>query len=447
MADGIPDSRRANGQQRERVRTRPAGGAASLPAPTASGLVYVEIAAITSLVLANLFMVSGLLSATLEKDIAILGGFQIAIILGYSVVSVVRGHAVPLVIAVALAIYLVFQTFLFREISGAPININATLTTFTLLLFIPLYETRLPLGTILRIVTITAVSYIVLYVALNGVIIDLVKNQPRLVLETDGERDRRVFLAFSWALYVLFLGLFSFKARPIVGGLLMAVAAAAIVLANSRLAMTLTLPVLLAAIVGIFAPGSRRVAAWIFAAAFVMISLIIMWGYADPNWNAYSYIARDASGTARFFEFQDAVKAIKGHELFGVGIAPSGEDLDYFIRPTRPFFVVDLGTAGMFFQFGLFGVILFMAWSVLCIAAFPNDGPSQTPTTLALHYAVVHAGFTGFFAPNLMGSVGVLFGALVTSLWLKGGFYSLRRFSVYLPGIDPNDVSLAGNAR
>lgn len=404
-------------------------------------IVWTEIAAISALVFANLCMVSGILSVVFEKDVATMGAFQIAIILGYAAMSLRRGHALPLVIGIALSIYLVFQTFLFHEISGAPVNINATLTIFTLLLFIPLYETRLPLGLILRILSIVAVTYVVLYVVLNATIIELVKEQPRLVLESDGERDRRVFLAFPWALFVFFLGLFSLKTRPVVGGLFTAVAVAAILMGNNRLASAFAIMVALSAIVGIYFPKTRRISAWIFAGVFILISLIIVWGYADLNWNAYSYIARDASGTARFFEFQDAVTAINGHEFFGVGISPSNDDLQYFIRPTRPFFVSDLGTAGTFFQFGLFGFLIFLAWSVLCIVSLPHNGIAQTPAIHALHYTVVHAGFTGFFATGLLGSIAVLFGAIVTSLWLKGGFYSQARFSAYAPGIDPANTT------
>lgn len=410
-------------------------------------IVRIEIFAITAVVLANLCMVSGILSTVLAKDVAMTGAFQIAIIVGYAIVALRRGHAVPLVIAVALSVYLVFQTLLFHEISGAPANINSALTIFTLLLFIPFYETRLPLGLLLRIVAIVAVSYVVLYVVLNGTILELVKSQPRLVLESDGERDRRVYLAFPWALFVLFLGMFSLKTRPLLGGALLALAVVAVLMGNNRLSTASAVPVILAAVIGLYAPRSRRVAAWLFALVFVVLSLVIMWGYADQNWNAYAFIARDASGTARFFEFQDAVTAIKGHELFGVGIAPSNDDLQYFIRPTRPFFVTDLGTAGIFFQFGLFGVLIFMAWSVLCIVSVPHDGVRETPAALALHYAALHSGFMGFFAPSLLGSIAVLFGAMVTSLWLKGGFYSMRRMNPYLPGIDPNDRSSGLKAR
>lgn len=383
-----------------------------------------DLVGITLLIVANLVMVSGLGVLFLAKDLAVLGGLQLALILIYGVVGVMRGRALPLLIAGALTIYMMFQTALFHELAGGEINFNAALLYLMLLTFLPFSITRLPLGIIFRIILICAVVYAAIYVLFNPLITSSDIDVSRLVLETDGVRDRRVFLAFQWALFVVLLGIFYVRDRMLLGSALIILGAAAIILANSRMLSVLSIPVVLAAVFSLFKPNARRLLAWGFAVTYLVLVLVIMWGFADNDWNAYSFIAQDNSGTARFLQFQDAAKVIKGHELFGVGIAPTADDLHYFIRPTRPFFAVDLGTAGVFFEFGLLGALLFMAYTVLCIVAIPTDDTTQVPASRALTFATIHAGFSGFFATSLLGTSATIFGALTVGLWLKGGYFT-----------------------
>lgn len=403
---------------------------------------YIEVAAMSVMIVASLGMTSGIFVPLLPNDVSILGGAQLAVIAFYAVVAFRRGHIVPLLIAVFVAGYMLLSTIVFRELAGGKINFNATLSYLLILCFLPFCETRLPLGLLLRIMLTVAASYLVIYVLLNNVIIANVVNEPRLVLESDGERDRRVLLAFQWALFPLLTGMFMMRDRALPALALIGFGATAIFLSNSRMLTALAVPIVLTALIGMYAPRSRKPLAWCLAAAFLMLSLIILWGYADHNWNAYGFIARDASGTARFLEFQDAVTAIRGHELFGIGIAPTPDDLHYFIRPTRPFFAADLGTAGVFFQFGLIGAVLFMAYTVLCMVAIPADDASQTPVSRALTYATMHAGLAGFFATSLFGGSGNVFGALTIGLWLKGGYFIRREARGRSPTIDPGVTRL-----
>lgn len=402
----------------------------------------IEVAAITLLIVANLGMTSGIFLPFLPNDLQILGGTQLAVILLYAVVAITRGHAVPLLFAGGVAGCLLLSTILFHEIAGGEINFNAALSYLLILGFLPFCETRLPLGLVLRIMLIVAGAYVLIYVLCNQLIIANVANQPRLVLESDGARDRRVLLAFQWALFIFLTGLFIVRDRSWLGGGMMLFGAAAIYLSNSRMLTALAVPVALAAVIGMVEPKSRKPLAWGIAVIYVLLALVTLWGYADPNWNAYGLLTGDNSGNARFLEFQDAVTTIKGHELFGIGIAPTPDDLHYFIRPTRPFFAADLGTAGIFFQFGLVGALIFMAYSVLCIVSIPDEGTGQTPVSRALTYATIHAGFAGFFATSLFGASGTMFGALTFGLWLKGGYFRRQETRRSDPKVDPGITSL-----
>lgn len=103
-----------------------------------------------------------------------------------------------------------------------------------------------------------------------------------------------------------------------------------------------------------------------------MTSLIILWsvslsyfyGLLDANWNLFSFFATDSSGGTRALEYEIARSFIWQNPLWGIGFPPVPEAVgaltgDYYFAPN------DLGTFGIWVDWGFIGLMLFFIGSHL----------------------------------------------------------------------------------
>lgn len=399
----------------------------------------VELAAITLMVVAHIAHVSGILDVVSPAVTQIAFVVQYLMFALYGYVALMRGQWKIVAVALAFVAYLIWQAYHFQTISGQAMNVNAALTFGTLLMAVPLFQTRLPLGTVLRIVLFCAIGYLLLYIALAPLIMSGAV-ETRITLTDDGTRGVRALLSGQFAAFVLFAGIVLTRRSAWQGLLLIAIAGYAIFIAQSRVFQAVLAVTGAVAIIGTIFPFTRRPITVVLAIAFLTIAAANLWGYVDPSWNPYQVMAQDASGQARYIEYGDALQAIRSHYLTGIGIPPSQEGLELYVRPRRPFFPSDLGPAGIFFQFGLIGTVLFLVASVGCILSLPSPAIRPSPLSFALHYTALHAALYGFFAPVLFGGSGTLFAAFTFALWMKGGYFRVSRagFVARPSEIDPN---------
>jgi hypothetical protein len=408
-------------------RAPPRSALAVRPGATASGEIAVltgrvEVVVISIMIIANVVQTSGLLDIFFPTALQVSLAIQFGTILVYCVVAAIRAHVRVLVLAGLFAALVIASCYNYASITGSGVNLNAALSLLGMLMLVVYYESRLPLGTILLILLVVSTVYVVLYDILAPMIAS--SSDVRTSLASDGIRDRRAFLAALFASYVLCSGLLMLRTRPAIGAGLMLVSGYAIYIAHSRMFQAILLITMAAAVAGALMPRLRRPIGVVLAAVFVGLCVANLWGFFDPGWNPYEIVMDDSSGRARYIQYGDARRVFGDRHLFGIGLAPSIDQLAEYVKPRTPFFPSDLGPAGVYFQFGLLGTALFLILSVACIVAHPGRHIRATPLSQAMHYVALNAALGGFFGITILGGSGTPFAMLTIALWLKGGYFS-----------------------
>ena len=405
----------------------------------------VEIVVLTTMLIANVVHVSAIFDVFYDRSTFVALLIQCVTFAVYGYVAVARGHVRVLAFAALLLGYLIAQCFLFSSVAGASVNVSASLSVATLLMVVVFYETKLPLGTILLLMLGVYAGYLFLYDVLGPAVLARRGTlDSRLLLTSDGQRDDRVFLAGQYAVFVLYTGVLWLRTRPWAGVVLVLLSGYAIYLAQSRMFQSMLGMTFLVALAGSVFPRTRRPVTIILALMFLVLAIAVVWGYFDTSFNPYNLVSGDASGRARFVEYGDAVRSLGSRYLTGVGIGPSVEAVQLFVKQRTPFFAADLGTGGVMFEYGLIGTTLFLVASTACILAIPGASVRPTPLSLAFHYTTLQAALVGFFSTAILGGAGTVFASLTFALWLKGGYFGVvgRRESTSFSEIDPNSSGL-----
>ena len=406
-----------------------------LPARVPAALA--EVGAVGLFWVAAIVLASQMLQPFTKAYAVAPGSVMLAVIAGYALVALWRGH-LGMLAGVALYLgWLLGECVLFSLHAGVRVNVDNALVQVMVLALVVFRECRLPLGVVLRIATACCLGYLAVYVGLNHVLVKLPSAGSALVLGGAAGRGARVFLVFEVAFFVLVQGCLRIWRTPLRGLAMAALAVAAIALAGSRVLTLAAAGVLPLALVSMWLPGTRRV--FLIAVSVVWLGLAAhgVAGYAVSGLNPYAMMRGDESGRARYLEFADARAAMRGHIAFGVGLPPDQVTLNSYTQSVRPFYASDLGVAGVFFSFGVVGILGFVGWSLLCLHAMPWPMARRTPAAHALMWTCVFAAAVGWFTPDVIGPSGAAFVGMLMGVWLKNGVPPRPRVLALRAEIDP----------
>lgn len=402
------------------IEERPA-----LPSPPApltrrrTRLGSVELVLIATLIIAFMTHMTGLatVATPLATPTAMVVEYSVVAI--YGVLAIMRGHLGLVLAGFTWIVYLIVQCFVWHLVSGFPVNTNAALSYGTMLFFIVFYETRLSVDTVLRLALGSAIVYVAIYAVFWEQILTAAGRDSNIYLPSDGIRPPRLYLAAPFASFTFVYGLISIRYRPLWGLPLLLLSGYVLLIAQTRFATVLLGIAVLAAVFGSVAAELRRTANIGLAIVFLALSGVSLTGFFVPGWNPYTVVASDASGAARSIQYEDGLNITRNHLLTGFGIPDSTENMQFFIRPRRPFYASDLGIAGLAMQYG---VPMAMALVALCVAFItipPLAGSQMSPLLWALFYATQQSAFGAVFANTLIGGSASMFAGIIIALWLR----------------------------
>ncbi|MBR0737660.1 O-antigen ligase family protein [Bradyrhizobium liaoningense] len=286
-------------------------------------------------------------------------GLCAALVISYSLASLFRGNALPVLIALGAVLLIVNQLEVFSIVSGQPVLVNAGFQYILPLTFIAFYYVA-TCGLREYLVN-TLFAYAFAYTAFYFAMAVLYQLHilPPILLEplvlTDIERGERLFnytgaSTFAWFVFLSRVRT-SFSVQNGVGAL---IAGAAIVLSLSRVF------ILVIAIISIFEMLNFKTLTIrrICLSVLYLATLTYLYGFLDPKWNPFDIFSSDSSGGARAEEYDVARLLLHSNWLYGVGIPPTTVDLGY-VTGNEFFAASDLGTLGIWFDWGLVGFVLF----------------------------------------------------------------------------------------
>jgi hypothetical protein len=327
----------------------------------ALGLIFHAVVT-HALLLDDIFYESRLYRA-LDAPIAqtLMLGTCFMIVLPYLFLTLHRGHVLPSLAAAGFSLLVIVQMLSFSSSENLPLNFNIFFQYIWVLTFVPFAGIALAgMRTyLLRWTVIYATIYCFVYVALNGVkfsgLVPAVYWQA-LVL-SDIERGDRLFLYTGavWIAYFYWLTDMRLAKRKR-AVFFYCIAALAIGLSLSRVAILLTLALTIA-----FIAVPRPAALNSFVrVVLLLVSGVILYGVVDTDFNPFAFFSSDSSGSYRAMEYEILQFHIGRSPLTGFGIASSNEAASTALGHDF-FFASDLGAAGVWFDFGLFGLLTYLA--------------------------------------------------------------------------------------
>ncbi|MDB5894516.1 MAG: hypothetical protein JWQ88_2047 [Rhodoferax sp.] len=260
---------------------------------------------------------------------------------------------------------------------------------------------------LVRILVFYASAYAALYalLALANLAGALPGGLPGMTL-SDPERGDRLYnysaaTAFAWFAW---LSQARRQARPFYWAML-AVCGLAVVLTLSRVYMA---SVLLMSLLYLSGLGYRSISA-ICVIGFVLGTTQNMAGLLDESWNPYRAFAGDSSGNYRIMEYAVARDYILDHPVVGFGMAPNPAIAAILLNDEN-FAAGDLGPTGVWFDWGLAGLLLFLAGTAV---AFRPRIARCRPHGAALFLTGCLLGLNGCVAPLIFTGGATLFSVLL----------------------------------
>lgn len=380
---------------------------------------FIDYVLVLTLVFANMVHMTGLLLVASSFSVPAAIAVEYVIIAIYALVALVRGHTISVLCGGSWIVYLLAQCLVWNQITSLPINFNAVLSYGTTLMFLVFRETRVSSSAVLRLTLGLSVGYLAIYALFWQQIVEIAGRESWLYLKSDGVRGVRMYLAAPFVVFVFMYGLSVMRRSLIFGLVAIVVSGYAMILAQSRFAMAILSVGIVAAVVGSIARELRRGANFLLAGVFLLLSGLSLGGFVIPGWNPYLLLGTGGSGEARMIEYQDGIAALKNNLLTGFGIPANYDDLQNYVHPVRPFFVSDLGLAGLGMQFGLIFVFAFVVLCVRLMTVTSVPTRELDPLHRALFYTTQWSAFGALVGVTILGGPGTLFAALTIALWLR----------------------------
>lgn len=350
-------------------------------------------------------------------------------------VSVAEMNLVPLSVFTAISLFFIWQIIQFSRVSGFAPNYTSFVHLYGPLSFIiAWYFVGTPkIEKILEFLFFICLAYMFVYCILvmvsmfTDIRAFISLDASYLLLRSDPVRGLRVSFAALPATYALFYSVMSLarKKRPL-DLAMMLVVVLAIVFAVPR--VTAAVLILILAFRAI--SGSRRILAWVCAGIFFAMTAFLFTGFLDPAWNPYEAVNFDQTASVRANSFNLVRVFLVNHPFWGVGYEGKAQNI-YDLTNASWFNMGDLGPVGIYFGFGIIGVLLFSISVV--IACFTNSRAREEQQKSVGHEALFLTGCflaaVSFETPTMWDGDGGLFFGIILAQFLKEktDSYSERR--------------------
>lgn len=324
-----------------------------------------------------------------------------------------KSYLPEIVVFLFLVLGMVIQIVHFTSISRQPENFNSLAQYYTLFSFV-VFSNFIGEGDVvylLRTVYLYSGIYVVVYVfASTMVYLGLLPGDITARLtQTDVERGARILIVSSTTLYCLYYSYFNFLSTRKYSLIVMAMfSIAALLISQSRLLIAIVVLFWGASIV---APSRSALSLFSFA-VFFALSGCMLFGVVDHQWNPFAFFGEDTSALIRTMGYESIRQVLLVHPILGVGIANADADLVAFTsNPTLA--AADLGPIGIWFVFGLAGLILYVVSVYVQCVCTRFGGCGSISNNKALQYTGCVIGLFGCLTPTWFnGSVVGIFFAL-----------------------------------
>jgi hypothetical protein len=346
--------------------------------------------------------------------LAIMAGIS----LFYAALAFLEGKFLPLLLYFGAVGLLINQLNVFSEITHAPVNPNSAfqhiaITTFIVFFMVSRAGLR---DYMMNQVALFATAYSIFYTL--AAVANFAGALPPALLEaittTDIERGDRLFSYSTATAFAWFYWLYRFRSVPNMTNLaLMTVCALAIILSLSRVFIVFVAVITLLSII----TTSKLTIRAVCLGALGTVSAVYFYGLFDQSWNPFKLLTSDSSGLARSLEYETIRYLLWQNPITGVGI-PSFQTEVERLTGNLFFAAGDLGALGPWFDFGLYGLVLFFIGSF--IATMPPTRIDDSFAQPLFLTGCMMAGY-GCLAPVLFSPGGSTYFALLLGLWLDRG--------------------------
>lgn len=283
-----------------------------------------------------------------------------AIIIFYCIYTAIRGHILIPLLAVGYVALVMNQLTVFADKLWLPVNTNAFFQYIWVMSFVPFAGICLAGGRtyLLKCVVGYGTGYCCFYALAS--IMQMVGALPgKLLAELVSDLDfrgARIFLYSGLAAITYFYWLVQIRSRVTWTTLsFFLICALASLLSLSRVYL---LVIFCLSVVFIVSPKPallRLSAATVLGVgtAFVLSGIVI------PSFNPFDLFASDVSGAYRALEYEVMRDRIFADPLWGFGMAPTADASKPFLGPYL-IFPGDVGSVGVWFEFGFIGLVLYL---------------------------------------------------------------------------------------
>jgi hypothetical protein len=281
------------------------------------------------------------------------------VILFFAGVAALRGDLFILTIFAAIATFFLCYYLYFIVSADRPLDFNSLGGYYGTLAVIVFYELArqklLPLT--MRLIFLVYAAYLVIYAILvmAGLLgLDISFASQKVTVDiSDPDRENRIFMFAAAATYVAAYSVSKLKQRIQLGYIL--TLALAGFTAYLSLMRTFILYSLLVVVLYLWTGRMKLVQRLSFLGS-VLIAAYLTYGIVDPGFNPYRFSVTDVTTLARAYQFDVVADYVRKAPIFGIGLPDATDGLTYFLG--KEIFPSDLGIVGIWFQFGIAGVVL-----------------------------------------------------------------------------------------
>jgi hypothetical protein len=283
------------------------------------------------------------------------------------------------ILAIFLAIAAFFLGYYLYFILGAhrPVNFNSLGTYYGMLTVIVFYELakRGLLRAVIKMIFFVYVAYLIAYSVLSLAIqfgVDVPLTSEKVTVDiSDPDRADRLFMFLCASGYVAAYSVSKLKEKFRVLYLAtFALAGLAAYLSMFRLLLVCSLVVFTLYV----ATGQMRLVQRVSFVVYLLMSAYLAFGVLDLDFNPYWFGSSDMSTLARKYQFDIVVDYIREFPIFGIGLPDATEGLIYYLG--KEVYPSDLGIVGIWFQFGLVGVVILGGWVIYISCLHDTEGSS-----------------------------------------------------------------------
>ncbi len=331
--------------------------------------------------------------------------------------AIQKSYITELLIFLFGAIGLVVQILHFSSISRQPPNFNSVAQYYPMFSFIvyPIFLQREHIFKLLSTLYLYSCIYVAVYVlaAMTILLHIMPAGIEESLTQSDPERGARILIIASSTLYCMYYSYFKMiERRSRLHALMLFLAVVALIMSESRLLIVIVACV---SILSLILPGRSGVSIFCLA-GFIALSGVVLYGMVDPAWNPFVIFGDDTSARIRTEGFDTIRRILQAEPLLGAGI--SSDDASMVLFTSNPTLsAADLGPLGIWFIFGLTGLVLYcFSVYVQCFCTY-YGGCGSVANSKAVQYTGCLIGLFGCLTPTWFN--GSLVGLFI-AIWLRG---------------------------